>query len=236
MEIFYGIILSNNELALDTEDSHHCIKVMRRKAGDEVYVTDGKGKLFRTIIEIANPKKCILGEAEIVKEEMKPHPKIHVAIAPTKSMDRFEWFLEKATEIGISEITPIICKRSERQTIKPERCEKIVLAAMKQSFRLWLPKLNPAVKFNEFLTSNTKPKTRNFICHCQSQNLPPLKSLYRKNEDVLILIGPEGDFTIEEIALAEQNGFQAVSLSKARLRTETAGMVTVQLVQIVNSE
>lgn len=234
MELFYSGNISNNEILLDEEESHHCMKVMRHHIGDELMVTDGKGKLFRTILEGERKKSCLLKIGELSREESQSSPSVHIAIAPTKNIDRFEWFLEKATEIGITEITPIICIRSERDKIKHERLEKILIGAMKQSLRLWLSKLNPIIKLNEFVNCQSSIDNQKFIAHCQSPNLPSLQSLYRHNADVLIMIGPEGDFTREEIQFAEKSGFSAVNLGENRLRTETAGLVAVHTIRLLN--
>ena len=222
---------------------------MRHAVGDELMVTDGKGKLIRAKITQEHKKNCVLQIIELVKQEPQPTPTIHVAIAPTKNSDRFEWFLEKATEIGVTEITPIICQRSERNKIKHERLRKILIGSMKQSLQLWLPNLNAMVPFKNFFTHslprsigdsqlapiNRGLTTHAFICHCQSENLSSLQSLYNRGENALIMIGPEGDFTPEEIQLAEASGFSAVTLGQNRLRTETAGMVAVHTVQLLNS-
>ncbi len=197
-------------------------------------MTDGKGKLIRAKIFNEHKKKCELETVEVVKQESQPSPAIHIAIAPTKNIDRFEWFLEKATEIGITEITPIICQRSERNAIKPERLQKLLVGAMKQSLRLWLPTLNPQISFKNFFSHDSRLTTQNFIAHCQSHNLPSLQSLYKRGENVLIMIGPEGDFTTEEIDNAKSNGFSEVTLGKSRLRTETAGIVALHTVQLLN--
>jgi len=210
------------------------MKVMRHRVGDELMVTDGKGKLFSSRIISEGKKEVTFEIIQLKKEEPAPTPQIHIAIAPTKNIDRFEFFLEKATEIGIAQITPIITQRSERDKIKQERLQKIILAAMKQSLRLWLPKLNELISLKDFFTHDSRLTTHDFICHCQSQNLPSLASLYKRGENVLIMIGPEGDFTSEEITLAEQNGFASVSLSESRLRTETAGIIALNTIQILN--
>lgn len=234
MELFLAKEISGSKILLNEEESHHCIKVMRHKAGDELLVTDGQGTMFRCRLEVPDRNQCILELTETVRKEPEPFPFIHLAIAPTKSMDRFEWLLEKATEIGFSEITPIITQRSERVKIRHDRLNKIVLAAMKQSLRLWLPKLNPASKFHEVVNRKSPLVNHNFIAHCQSQNLPLLKSLYQPKQSVLILVGPEGDFTRDEVTLAEESGFVSVGLSKARLRTETAGIVALHTIQLLN--
>jgi len=234
VEIFFSEKISGNHAELDEEESHHVIKVMRYRIGKELMVTDGKGKLFKTKLISESKEKGAVEIVETIKEEPKPSPEIHMAISPTKSIDRFEWFLEKATEIGVSEITPIISQRSERDKIKYDRLNKILISSMKQSLRLWLPKLNQIIALEDFLTSNFKLQTSNFIAHCQSQNLPFLKSLYQPKQSVLILVGPEGDFTRDEVTLAEQNGFVSANLSEARLRTETAGIVAIHTVQLLN--
>jgi 16S rRNA (uracil1498-N3)-methyltransferase len=242
VEFFYSENITGNEILLGDDESHHCLKVMRHHLGDELMVTDGKGKLFRAILESERKKNCVLKVLEISREESQVSPAIHIAIAPTKNIDRFEWFLEKATEIGVTEITPIICQRSERDKIKHERLEKILIGAMKQSLRLWMPKLNEMISIKNFFTHDSQLApinrgltTHDFICHCQSPNIPALKSLCQASEDVTIMIGPEGDFTPEEIGLAEANGFTGVTLGKNRLRTETAGIVSLTIVQNINN-
>ncbi|MEO5675268.1 MAG: RsmE family RNA methyltransferase [Chitinophagales bacterium] len=242
MELFFSNRSAASQLFLDPDESRHCLRVMRHQVGDELMVTDGMGKLMRARLTGEIKKEAILEVIEIVRVESASFPQIHIAIASTKNMDRFEWFLEKASELGITEITPLICARSERDKIKPERLQKILSAAMKQSLRLWLPKLNEQSTFNSFLSAGEqvpgfprKYEMQKFICHCRSENLPPLKSLNKPGENVLIMIGPEGDFTPEEIELAKARGFSEVTLGRNRLRTETAGIVAVHTVQLLNS-
>jgi 16S rRNA (uracil1498-N3)-methyltransferase len=234
MELFYSQSIEADRVYFDAEESHHCAKVMRHKMGDKLMVTDGRGKLYRAKILNDDWKAVVLEILETVKEVPAAAPIIHIAIAPTKNIDRFEWFLEKATEIGVDEITPILCHRSGRDKIKHARLEKMLISAMKQSLRLWLPALNGLISFEEFLTGKSMNTGNRFLCHCQSQDLPLLKNLYQEKNNALIIIGPEGDFTSEEINLAEANGFVSVSLGSARLRTETAGMVAVQTIQLIN--
>ena len=234
MELFLAKEISGSKILLNEEESHHCIKVLRHKAGDELLVTDGQGMMFRCRLEVPDRNQCILELTETVRKEQEPFPSIHIAIAPTKSIDRFEWFLEKATEIGVSEITPIIAQRSERVKIRHDRLNKMVIAAMKQSLRLWLPKFNSLNTFNEMVNQTSSMGHQKFITHCLAQNLPLLKSLCQPKQSMLILVGPEGDFTRDEVTLAEDSGFVSVSLGKARLRTETAGMVAVHTVQLLN--
>jgi len=236
MELFFADRILENQIFLDEEESIHCVKVMRHKVGDELMVTDGKGKLFKTKLVSENKKHCMLEIIQIEKEESSPSPSIHIAIAPTKNIDRFEWFLEKASEIGVTEISPIISQRSERDKIKHDRLNKILISSMKQSLHLWLPRLNELSTFKSIINHQSSiVNHQKFIAHCQSQNLPSLKSLYQPKKSVPILVGPEGDFTREEVTLAEENGFVSVSLGEARLRTETAGIVALLTVQLLNN-
>jgi len=228
MQLFY---LENpeNEIILSTEESKHATKVLRKKEGDILNFTDGKGNFYKAEITVADSRKCRL---QIISSEQKPKQHnyhLHIAIAPTKNMDRFEWFLEKATEIGIDEITPIICSHSERKVIKTERGNKILLSAMKQSLKYHLPKLNEAISLNDFLKQEFEGTK--YIAHCEDGEKNELKTV-SKAEKTLILIGPEGDFSPKEIELALQNQFKAVSLGTSRLRTETAGIVAVHTINI----
>ena len=228
MQLFY---LENpkDEIILSAEESKHATKVLRKQEGDILNFTDGKGYFYKAEITVAETRKCRL---KVVSTEQKPKQHkyhLHIAIAPTKNMDRFEWFLEKATEIGIDEITPIICSRSERKVIKTERCNRILLSAMKQSLKFHVPKLNEAISLNDFIKQDyggTK-----YIAHCEDVEKKELKTV-NKTEKTLILIGPEGDFTQKEIDLVLQNKFKEVSLGTSRLRTETAGIVAAHTINI----
>ena len=234
MHIFFEENLQNALVELSPEESRHCTKVLRLKAGDEVGFVDGMGLFARARLVDVNAKSTT---ATITYRELKPKRDfhLHMAVAPTKNIDRFEWFLEKATECGIEEITPIICAQSERTVIKPERLNKILLAAMKQSQRAWLPALNDAVKFKDFVNS-IKTGTSAVIAHCGEGEKQPLRQLYQPGNDVLIMIGPEGDFSREEIELAGEKGIQAISLGQNRLRTETAALVACMEVNFLNGE
>lgn len=235
MQLFYhpDCTADTREIAFSKEESKHIVKVLRKKAGDRVNITNGKGLFFVATIEEASPSKCTIRILE--KEQQQPLPYyIHLAVAPTKLNDRFEWFLEKATEIGISEITPVFCDHSERTKIKPERYEKIVLSAMKQSLKAYLPKLNTAVSFKEFIDKNQEANSKKYIAHCEETDRKSLKSVVQPRESITILIGPEGDFSTDEIALALQKGFTPVSLGNSRLRTETAAVVACHSVAFVN--
>jgi len=228
MQLFY---LKNpkDEIILSTEESKHATKVLRRDEGDILDFTDGKGGGYKAEITVANNKKCRLKIISRKQKEKQHNYHLHIAIAPTKNIDRFEWFLEKATEIGIDEITPIICNRSERKIIKTERGNRILLSAMKQSLKYHLPKLNEAISLNDFIKQDLKG-TR-YIAHCENAKKLNLKTA-NKAERTVILIGPEGDFSPKEIELALQNQFQAVSLGTSRLRTETAGIIAVHITNI----
>ena len=229
MQLFY---LDNpeKEITLTAEESKHICKVLRKKDGDTLNFTDGKGNLFITEIISADIRKT---SVRMVKSEQKPKQHnyyLHIAIAPTKNMDRFEWFLEKATEIGIDEITPIICSHSERKVLKTERCNRILLSAMKQSLKFHLPKLNEAITFKEIVKADFEGGK--YIAHCGDSVKQGLREK-KKEERTLIIIGPEGDFSPKEIDLALQNQFKAVSLGTSRLRTETAGIVAVHTINII---
>ena len=233
MQLFYNTTIneSTESLIFDKEESKHIIKVLRKKDGDILFVTNGLGYLFKTEIILASDAKCTV---QIVSFEKAPEPKIqlHLAVAPTKMNDRYEWFLEKATEIGIQEITPIICDRSERKVINTDRFEKIILSAMKQSNALFLPKLNPAISFKDFVKQ--KKEGIQLIAHCEETDKKSLKSVIRANENATILIGPEGDFSDKEITLAIENNYLPVTLGNTRLRTETAAVVACHSVVFVN--
>lgn len=234
MQLFYNSIIDKEtkEITFDKIESKHIIKVLRKKEGDRIFITNGKGELFNCIITIANDKRCLVS---VSSQEEKKQPKdyyLHIVISPLKSNDRLEWFLEKATEIGIDEITPIICQNSERRIVKLERFEKIIQSAMKQSLKFTLPKLNKPIKFNEFIEQTKEGKV--FIAHCENQEKKVLKQSINHSEKITILIGPEGDFSLDEIKKATDKKFTSVSLGESRLRTETAGLVAVNTVSFIN--
>jgi 16S rRNA (uracil1498-N3)-methyltransferase len=236
MQLFYAKEITNKApiFTFEKEESRHIIRVLRKQLGDTLLVTNGKGQLFELAITIPNDKRCQCEIVSVKNEEKTRDYHIHVAIAPTKNNDRLEWFLEKATELGIAEITPIICQQSERKIIKKIRLEKVVISAMKQSLQLTLPKLNDAISFKAFLKNQTKT-TNKFIAHCEDDSKKQsLKNLLKPKENCLILIGPEGDFSLEEIALALGANYQPISLGNTRLRTETAGIQAVAQVHFIN--
>ncbi|NHF61107.1 16S rRNA (uracil(1498)-N(3))-methyltransferase [Flavobacteriaceae bacterium TP-CH-4] len=234
MQLFYSADIDDDapEFTFGPEESKHIVRVLRKKEGDRLYITNGRGWLFDVKIIEANGKKC---KVEIASTEKRHRPmhSLHMAVAPTKTGERYEWFLEKATEIGVDEITPIICERSERKTVKPERLEKIIQSAMKQSLRTYLPKLNEATTFEEFLEQPHHGLL--FIAHCEEEERLELKRRVAPDKDLTILIGPEGDFSRREIQLAYEKGFLPVSLGKSRLRTETAAVVACTMVNMINN-
>ena len=235
MQLFYNPTINETTttFSFDKEESKHIIKVLRKKDSDILHVTNGLGLLFKTEITLASDNKCTVEIISIEKMEA-PKYKLHLAVAPTKMNDRYELFLEKATEIGIYEITPIICDRSERKVINIERFEKIILSAMKQCNQMFLPKLNPAITLKEFLRiERTDAK---LIAHCEESNKKSLKSILTPNTDYTILIGPEGDFSSKEIEFALENNWIPVSLGETRLRTETAAIVACHSVVFINED
>jgi len=232
MHLFYTQEINGSFHDLDEEESRHCVKVLRLKEGETVYLTDGKGRLYRCSIANANPKQC-----RIIMDELLPAPtlkswNVHIGIAPTKNPDRLEWFAEKATEIGIDEITPVFCDHSERKILKTMRFEKVIISAMKQSLRIYKPRFNDPVDFSQLVT---RPyECQKFIASCETGQEEELSEKYRKGSDVLILIGPEGDFSAKEIEKAESAGFIPISLGNHRLRTETAGIVACHTINMIN--
>ncbi len=234
MQLFYHPELTTDtkQFTFDKIESRHLVRVLRKNAGDTVFITNGLGQLFTSIITVANDKKClgIISTVESKKKHWNYH--LHIAIAPTKLSDRFEWFLEKATEIGIDEITPIICDHSERKIIKTERMEKIIQSAAKQSLKFHFPKLNKPIKFNQFLKSEFDGQL--FIAHCEEIEKKSLKSALKQHLRTTVLIGPEGDFSTKEIQQSLEHKFIPVSLGESRLRTETAGIIAVHSVAFIN--
>jgi len=233
MQLFYNpdIDETTETFSFDKEESRHIIKVLRKKDSDILHVTNGLGLVFETEITLASDNKCIV-EVLSIKKTPEPKFRLHLAVAPTKMNDRFEWFLEKATEIGIQEITPVFCDRSERKVVNKERFEKIILSAMKQSNETYLPKLNEAISFKEFIKQ--KNEGLQLIAHCEETDKKSLKEVLKPNENITVLIGPEGDFSEKEIALAIENNFQPVMLGNTRLRTETAAVVACHSVVFFN--
>jgi 16S rRNA (uracil1498-N3)-methyltransferase len=233
MHLFYSPAAILGPNLLDVQESWHCTRVLRLSEGGIIHLTDGKGNLFECVILDADPKKCIVNAVSVKAKYLKRTNYLHIAIAPTKSLDRFEWFLEKATEIGIDEITPMFCAHSERIRIKTERLQKILISAMKQSLKAYLPKLNEPTDIRKIFSQNV-PGLK-FIGYCETENEDELQKVYRKGADAMILIGPEGDFSQDEIQQAKKSDFIPISLGKSRLRTETAGVVACHTILLMNS-
>ncbi len=208
---------------LSAEESRHAVKVLRLTTGSEIELLDGKGGKYRAEIVLAHQKHCEYRILEKIEDTAPPSPNLHIAIAPTKNMDRLEWFVEKSTEIGIDEITPILCRFSERKTLKMERLQKIIVSASKQCQRTHFPILNPFITFDELIKKETKGSK--FIAHCYNTEKEKLFDICDETTDTTILIGPEGDFSQNEVEIAIQNNYLPVTISQQRLRTETAGIV-----------
>ncbi len=233
MQLFYSehITPQNNTYTFPKDESKHIVRVLRKKEGDVLHITDGKGNLFTTQITLASNYNCTV---VILKTQtfLKHDYYLHIAIAPTKNNDRLEWFLEKATEIGIDEITPIICDHSERKKIKHERLAKIVQSAMKQSLQYHLPKLNEAISLKEFINQTRYGNL--YIAHCEDgKDKVAFRSKIQPQQKQTVLIGPEGDFSLSEIKTALQKNYQPIGLGNTRLRTETAGIVACHTVALL---
>lgn len=222
MHIFYTPDIQSEKYTLSEEESKHCIKVLRLDTGSKLNLVDGKGGFYEAVIVDPHPKRTGLKVISHLKNYGKRNHYLHIAVAPTKNIERIEWFLEKATEIGIDEITLLICDRSERRDVKTERLNKVIVSAVKQSIKAYCPKLNEPVRFSELVSKN--PSSQKFIAHCIPAKKNSLKEEISLNSDYLVLIGPEGDFSPEEIDLALKNNFIPVSLGDSRLRTETAAL------------
>jgi 16S rRNA (uracil1498-N3)-methyltransferase len=233
MHLFYTPDISGNTYILSEEESKHAVKVLRLQPGEQVQLIDGKGSFYTAEITEAHPKKCQLKITDQQKEVGNRPFYIHIAVAPTKNLDRIEWFVEKAVEIGIDEISFLQCDRSERKILKPDRIEKIAVSAMKQSLKAYMPQINELVPFKDFIKSINHAET--FIAHLEEDNLQSLKQVIKANGTYCILIGPEGDFSPAEIEAAYQAGIKPVTLGESRLRTETAALVACLTIHVALS-
>ncbi len=231
MHVFY-----TPDIAVDgelpEEEAGHCLRVLRLGVGDEVMLTDGKGFFYKAVITAAMGKRCQVKVVETIGQAPLWNGHLHLAMAPTKNMDRIEWFAEKATEIGFDELSFVNCRFSERKVIKTERIEKIVVSAVKQSLKARKPLVNELTDFGKFIQQ--KFEGQKFIAHCYEGDKPLLKDVLIPGNDAVVLIGPEGDFSPEEVQKAEAAGFRAISLGKSRLRTETAALVAVHIMNLFN--
>lgn len=235
MHLFYTPDINSNIYTLNEEESNHCTKVLRLKQGDRVNLIDGVGGLYTAEIVEATKRAVHLNVIHKQSEFGKRNHYLHIAIAPTKNIDRLEWFLEKATEIGIDEITPIICERSERKIVKEDRLEKIVTSAVKQSLTAYHPKIKAAIGLKDLIKQSEAD--HKLIAHCiDEEDRKAISETIKPHQKYLILIGPEGDFTPKEIELALQSGFKPVTLGNTRLRTETAGLAACFEINYLNRD
>ena len=232
MHLFYTPDIAHSH-ELPADEAAHALRVLRLQPGDEVRLTDGQGGFYHARISECNRKRCMVEVIE--QEEQAPlwTGHLHLALAPTKNMDRMEWLAEKATEIGFDELTFLNCQWSERRIVKGERIEKILISAMKQSLKARLPKLNDITDFAQFVKQPVSGQK--FIAHCHEGEKSPLRQALQPEQDALVLIGPEGDFSPDEVALAVAEGFTPVTLGHTRLRTETAALVAVHLMNLAHS-
>ena len=237
---FFYVPDARNCIELPSEEANHATRVLRLKEGDELFLMDGEGYFFRAIITVATNHRCLYKIIDCMPQQPAWKGHLHLAMAPTKLMDRVEWFAEKATEIGFDELSFLDCQFSERKVVKEERIDKILISAMKQSHKAWKPKLNGMTRFKDFI--NQEREGDKFICHCyfplkeEDSNKPFLFDVLREGVPTTVLIGPEGDFSIEEVKYALQNGYKSVTLGRSRLRTETAALVAVHMMQLRNAE
>jgi 16S rRNA (uracil1498-N3)-methyltransferase len=233
MQIFYAADIIGDTYTLDQKESWHLIRVLRMSKGAEVKLIDGNGNLYEGIICNPDQNKCTIDITSKIMDFEKRNYRLHIAISPLKNPERFEWFVEKSVEIGIDEITPLICKNTEKRVIKSERINNIIISAMKQSLKAKKTLFNAPCQFNEFLNGNI-PDAK-MIAHCNNSfSRKKISEVCSKNKDVSILIGPEGDFDSEEINYAMMKGFVPVHLGQSRLRTETAGIAACYSVYFVN--
>lgn len=242
MILFFTNNIKNGIAELPQEEAMHCLKTLRKKVGDDIQFVDGQGSWYKGKIIGIGKKSVSIGIESVTEKYNQRNHHLHIAIAPTKNINRFEWFLEKATEFGIDEITPLLCFHSERKKIRLDRLQKVVIAAMKQSLKAYAPKVNEFTSFKDFLNTQNNlenpSESQKFIAHCQdgfTEEKLHLKNIASAKSQITILIGPEGDFSSNEVELALSQNFQEISLGKERLRTETAGLAACHIVNLVNS-
>lgn len=231
MQLFYAPEIATTPF-LPEEESLHCIKVLRMHEDDEIHIIDGYGTLYKARIISAHIKHTEVDIIEATHDYGARPYRLHLAVAPTKNIDRFEWFVEKSTEFGFDTLIPLECRYSERRIIKPERIEKIIVSASKQSLKAKMPVLKPMTPFSEFVKH--ADATSKFIAHCHDMPKEHLMKTCPKGGDIVVAIGPEGDFSTEEVSDALDTGFQAISLGTSRLRTETAGIAACHIVSLAN--
>jgi 16S rRNA (uracil1498-N3)-methyltransferase len=233
MQIFYSPDIKDNTCVLDKDESRHCVKVLRMTKGSLVKLIDGSGNMFEGQIVDPDPQRCSIAIIQTFPDFEKRNYRLHIAISPLKNQERLEWFVEKSVEMGIDEITPLICRNTEKPGIKAERINNIIISAMKQSLKASRPLLNEPAKFGEFIISAFN--AIKMIAHCNPGfERNKIDSIYKSGRNAVILIGPEGDFSNEEVATAINNGFEPVHLGSSRLRTETAGIAACHSIYFIN--
>ncbi|MBQ0022662.1 MAG: 16S rRNA (uracil(1498)-N(3))-methyltransferase [Prevotellaceae bacterium] len=235
---FFYVPGAGTEHELPEDEAQHAVRVLRMQMGEEMMLMDGEGTFYKAEVAESTKKRCLYNIKEVLPQPRQWKGHLHLAMAPTKNMDRTEWTCEKATEIGFDELTFLRCKFSERTVIKTERIDKILISATKQSHKAWKPILNEMTDFKKFIDSVKDSEGGKYICHCYDEPDLGEKKLLRDclqaGVDALVMVGPEGDFSIDEVKYAEAHGFQSVSLGESRLRTETAGLVAVHLMNLFN--
>jgi 16S rRNA (uracil1498-N3)-methyltransferase len=236
MNIFYAPDTVLPEVTLSPEESAHCVRVLRLGAGEKVQVIDGKGGYYNAVVAIPDAKHCRLTVTDTIEKPSQRNYSIHIAIAPTKNIERFEWFIEKSVEIGIDIITPLLCHHSERRVLKTDRLERLIISTMKQAIIPVHPLLHELTGFKEFIAAQANNDTDLFIAHCEEGDRKELSAVCRPGKNTLVLIGPEGDFSPDEIKLALGRQYIPVSLGQNRLRTETAGVVACHTVNLCNNK
>lgn len=234
MNIFYAPHHSKETSVLDERESHHCIKVLRHRKSDKIIISDGQGGLFEAVIEDPDPKACLVRITGTLEDKQARNYYLHLAVSPLKNPERFEWLLEKSVEIGVDEITPVICNNSEKKRLRMERAEGIIISAMKQSLKSRKTILNKPADFTEFIKSSGSEIK--LIAHCSESYLKmTVREAYNNERSIIFMIGPEGDFTPGEIEAAIREGYIPVSLGKSRLRTETAGIAACHSIYFLNN-
>ncbi len=232
MYLFYVPETEAGLAVFPEDEARHCVQVLRRRPGDEVVWTDGKGCFFKGTLVETGKKRAVARVATQWPDPLRRPFRLHVAVAPTKQVDRYEWFLEKATELGVERITPLWCRRSVRRNLRIDRLYRILVAAMKQSFRAHLPQLDEPIAFDEFVAHHLPKGTQRFLATCQPLPEVHLQDAWTEGKDLVVLVGPEGDFTPQEQEAARAAGCVPVHLGRARLRTETAGVLVAALVAL----
>ncbi|MBE0679583.1 MAG: 16S rRNA (uracil(1498)-N(3))-methyltransferase [Bacteroidales bacterium] len=233
MQIFYTVNVSEGKALFSREESIHCLRVLRMRRGESIRFTDGLGNLYEGVIEDDDPTAMTTTVMSVEQDQGRRGYRLHMAISPLKNEDRLEWFIEKAVETGIDEITPLVCSRTEKRRIRRERLQGLILSAMKQSVKCYLPRLNDPATFDDFVDVIREGKKIIACCDPDVERIP-ITSSFSRGEDVTILIGPEGDFTAEEVARAVKGGFAPVHIGPSRLRTETAGVAACCSVYLAN--